>query len=548
MKSLFKIIAPALLLMALAIGFFSFSDPGKKYFEIAKNLDILATLYKEVNQYYVEDVNPTKLMTTGIVAMLQSLDPYTNYFPEEDIEDYRTMTTNEYAGVGMTVSYRNGRNIVLMIQEGFSSQREGIRIGDEIIAVDGRTVIGISNDDLSLLIKGQVNTNVKVLVKRFGETKPLEFSLRREKVTIPNVPYSTLIAEDVAYIKLSDFTTNATAEVRNALVDLKEKGANKLILDLRDNPGGLLNEAVSISNLFLPRGSEIVSTRGKIEEWNNTYFAMVNPVDMEIPIVVLTSDRSASAAEIVAGAIQDYDRGVLVGQKTFGKGLVQATRPLSYNSQLKITTARYYIPSGRCIQAIDYSNKPVEIAESGGKRQFRTRAGRVVYDGAGIDPDVPVLKAEQPSIIRALLAENMFFDFATEYQFKENSLPEPDQFQVSDELYKQFTLWLDKKNFDYSTRIEESLKNLEELAREEKYHDAIKAELEQLGRKVMHNKERDLQTFRKEISQMLKAEIASRYYFDQGRMRSMLREDAEVKLALEILNDKARYGAILRPN
>jgi carboxyl-terminal processing protease len=357
-----------------------------------------------------------------------------------------------------------------------------------------------------------------------------------------------MVSENVGYIKLSDFTTQATQEVRQAVTQLKEQGAKALILDVRGNPGGLLNESVNISNIFLPKGSEIVSTRGKIQEWNKTYFATQPTLDLEIPLAVLTNERSASAAEIVAGAIQDYDRGILIGQKTFGKGLVQATRPLSFNAQVKITTAKYYIPSGRCIQAIDYSDNPSAISESqGASKAFFTKNGRAVFDGAGIDPDVPVIISEEPSIIRALKEQHAFFDFATKHQYQYAYIAEPEKFEITDEIYKEFTAWLDKTGFDYSTRIEESLAELESIAVEEQYFAAIKSELSQLSRKVMHNKERDLQSFRKEISKLLATEIVSRYYFEQGQMQYSLRDDEEVKLAISILNDPARYNAILNP-
>ncbi len=534
------------LLISTGILYFSFSDPGEKYFQIAKNLDIFATLYKEVNQFYVDDVNPSKLMNIGINSMLMSLDPYTNYYPEEEIEDYRTMTTNEYAGVGMLVGMHDDKNIVIMPHKGFSAASAGIRIGDEILSVNDIDVQGKNTDEISQLLKGQVNSDVKITVKRFGENAPLDFMLKREKVTIPNVPFYGMVNQEVAYIKLSDFTTNASKEVKDALIELKEKGAKKLILDLRDNPGGLLSEAVNISNLFLPKGAEIVSTKGKIDDWNKTYYGLNQPVDLDIPIAVLTSGRSASASEIVAGAIQDYDRGILVGQKTFGKGLVQATRPLSYNSQLKITTAKYYIPSGRCIQAIDYANNQAVKLPDSLKVAFTTQNGRIVYDGAGIDPDVPVIQEEIPSIILGLDQQNMIFDFATEYQKNLPAITSPEDFEVTDEIYNAFIDWLNDKDFDYTTRMESSIKVLEDIAKEEQYYSGVKGELDQLAKKVMHNKDQDLQTFKPDIKKMLKVELVSRQFFKEGQIRASFQEDEDVQMALNVLKETSRYNSILK--
>ena len=348
------------LLVLAPIGFFvlvAFNRLDERYFEIAKNLDIFATLFKEVNTYYVDEINPNTFMRSGIEAMLRTLDPYTNYIAEDDIEDYRTMTTGQYGGIGALIGKRNKKNTVIMPYIGFPAHKAGLQIGDELILVDEIEVQEKTTSEISKLLKGQANTSLKLTIKRYGVDDQLELNLTREKITIDNVPYYGMVSEDVGYIKLSDFTTNAGKEVKNALLELKNEGATSIILDLRDNPGGLLNEAVNVSNVFIPKGSEVVSTRGKVRDWNKIYKALNIPVDTEIPVVVITNSRSASAAEIVAGVIQDYDRGVLVGQKTFGKGLVQATRPLTYNAQLKVTTAKYYTPSGRCIQAIDYSNR-----------------------------------------------------------------------------------------------------------------------------------------------------------------------------------------------
>ncbi|MBR9999113.1 MAG: S41 family peptidase, partial [Cyclobacteriaceae bacterium] len=413
-------------IMIMVIVLFSYTNPSERYFEIAKNLDIFATLFKEVNSYYVDEVNPNKLMRTGIEAMLESLDPYTNYIPEDDIEDYRTMTTNQYGGIGALIGRNNDKNLIIMPYEGFPAHKKGLKIGDELIEIDGVNVIEKTTGDISKLLKGQANTDVELTIIRYGVEKPMKFSLKREKITIDNVPYSGLVAEDIGYIKLTDFTTSAGKEVSRAVEKLKESGAKKLILDLRDNPGGLLNEAVNVTNVFITRGQEVVSTKGKMTDWNKTYRALNNPIDTEIPLVVLTNSRSASASEIVSGTIQDYDRGVLVGTKTFGKGLVQATRPLSYNSQLKVTTAKYYIPSGRCIQAINYGERnedgSVKRIPDSLKVEFETKNGRVVYDGGGIDPDIVVEDRNLAPITLILMSKGLLFDYATQYYYSHESI------------------------------------------------------------------------------------------------------------------------------
>ncbi len=333
------------------------TEPAERYFEIAKNLDIFATLFKEVNALYVDEVNPNTLVRTGIDAMLQSLDPYTNYIPEDEVEDFRTMNTGQYGGIGAVTREIGDRTVVTMIMDGYGAQRGGLKVGDEVLKIDNHDLSTLSREESSQLMKGQIGTEVTLTIKRLGVEKPIALTFRREKVKVNNVPYFGMVGDDIAYIHLSDFTPDAGKEVKNALVALKEKGAKGVILDLRGNPGGLLIEAVNITNLFIPKGKLVVSTRGKIPENNLSYETLNNPVDTDIPITVLINRGSASASEIVAGTLQDYDRGVILGEKSYGKGLVQVSRPLSYNSQLKVTTAKYYTPTGRCIQVLDYAHR-----------------------------------------------------------------------------------------------------------------------------------------------------------------------------------------------
>ena len=531
------------------IGLLAFTNPGERYFEITKNLDIFATLFKEVNAYYVDEVNPNLLMKTGIESMLASLDPYTNYIPEDDIEDYRTMTTGEYGGIGAVIGNLNGKNVIILPYKDFPANKAGLMIGDEIISIDGVDVTQKSTSEISQLLKGQANTLLQVTVQRYMHTEPLSFTLTREKIIIDNVPFYGMVDHKTGYIKLSDFTTGAGKEVKKALDVLKKQGAERIVLDLRDNPGGLLNEAVNVANIFVSQGSEIVSTKGKVTDWNKTYRALNNPADIDIPLAVLTSRRSASASEIVAGVIQDYDRGILVGEKTFGKGLVQATRPLTYNSQLKITTAKYYIPSGRCIQSINYS----ERNENGGaihipdslKVAFRTKNGRMVYDGGGVDPDLAVEARDFTPITQSLIARGLIFDYAVKYRHDHPEIVPLEEFSISDADYDEFVAWLADKDYDYTTRVEKTIETLKAMAVKEKYFDKIEDAIESLRAEVLHNKEQDLQEFRVEIMNQLNIRIAEQYYLSEGSYSASLKEDVQLQEAIKALNNREDYNKIL---
>lgn len=541
----------SLVVMTFAIvGMLAFRGPGDNYFAIAKNLDIFATLFKEVNTYYVDEVNPNTLIKTGIDAMLRSLDPYTNYIPEDDIEDYRTMTTGQYGGIGAIIGKRNGKNMVLMPYKGFPAEKGGLKIGDEILSIDGIDVEEKTVEDISKLLKGQANTDLTVTVKRYGEEEDINVLIKRERITVDNVPYYGMITDKIGYIKLSNFTTGAGREVENAIKKLKADGAEKLVFDVRDNPGGLLSESVNVSNAFIPKGSEVVSTKGKVTDWNKTYNAINNAVDTEIPVAVLTSSRSASAAEIVSGVIQDYDRGVLVGERTFGKGLVQATRPLTYNSQLKVTTAKYYTPSGRCIQAIDYSHRNEDgsvgkIADSL-KTAFETKNGRLVYDGGGINPDVEVKQERLTPIAISLYTKSLLFDYATEYHYKHPKIEDAKNFELSDAEYTEFVNWLKGKEYDYTTEVEQTIDELIESAKDEKYYQDIEDQIASLRKKVQHNKDQDLQNFKDEIKELLEEEIVSRYYLSDGKIEASFDDDNVLQAAVEVLNDQERYNAILK--
>lgn len=545
-----KIKRPVVLwLSALLVlgGVVAFQTKNDRLFAIAKSIDIFASLIRELDTYYVDQIDPEQLLSVGIQAMLEELDPYTEFIPEEESDDFRMLTTGEYAGVGALIGNRGEGNIVIMPYTGFPAQNGGMRIGDLLLKVDSIAVLKKTTSEVSELLKGPANTGVTVTVKRGEDT--LQFSLNRKKISLKNVPFYGKLDEKTGYIKLSDFTTNASAEVRNALVSLKAQGATQIVLDLRDNPGGLINEAVEIVNLFIPKGKEVVKTIGKLQQVNYTYKTTKTPVDKEIGVIVLINERSASAAEIVAGALQDYDRAVLLGQKSFGKGLVQTTLPLSFNTQIKITTAKYYIPSGRCIQAIDYA-KSREDGSAGTvpdslRKAFKTANGRVVLDGAGIEPDEKVKEGSYAPISYTLVAGNHVFDFATQYFYKHAKLSSPSTFQVTEEVYADFKKFLVGKEYDYTTYTEKSVQDMEKYLAKEPYFETVKEQLEQIKSKVNHSKENDLDTHKKEIKKILSEEIVSRYYFQEGMIEASLQGDPVIELAKEYFASPVRMTKTL---
>lgn len=520
------------------------------YFELTKNLDIFVTLFKELNLYYVDETKPGDLIKTGIEGMLESLDPYTNYIPESDIEDFRFMQTGQYGGIGALIRTMDKKIVIAEPYENSPAQKAGLEAGDVIIEVNGKSTEGKNTEDISKILKGQPNTEVKLVLKREGVDKPIEKIIMREEIKVKSVPHFEMLNNEVGYIKLNQFTDKCTEEVQTAFKELKEKkGMKALVLDLRGNPGGLLNEAVSLSNLFVEKGQLVVSTKGKVKEWEKTYKAANQALDTEIPLVILVNSGSASASEIVSGTIQDLDRGIIVGQRSYGKGLVQTTRPLSYNTQLKVTTAKYYIPSGRCIQALDYSHRNED--GSVGKvpdslmKKFTTKNGRVVYDGGGVLPDIVLEPVTYSQIARALNNKNMIFNFATKYKREHPTIPSVKEFQITDELFTEFTTYISDKDYEYSTHSEDVVKKFKETAEKEKYFKDVEAEYEALRTKLTHNKNEDLVTFKDEIKELLKEEIVSRYYYQKGRVESLLDRDPDVKEALSILADKNKYSSLL---
>jgi carboxyl-terminal processing protease len=520
---------------------------GDSYFEISKNLEIFTELYKELNIYYVDDTEPGKLMKTGIDAMLASLDPYTQYIPESDMEDYRFMTTGQYGGVGALIRRRDDKILITEPYEGFPAMKAGIWAGDEVVEVDGRKVQGMDTEEVSKLLKGQAGSTVKVVTRREG-MEPVTHVLTREEIKIPDVPYKGIIADGIGYIKLNSFTQTASQEVRNAAKEMKEKGATKLVLDLRGNGGGLLREAVNIVNLFVPKNELVVETKGRIAEWDKTYRTLSEPLDATIPLVVLVDEQSASASEIVSGALQDLDRAVIVGDRTFGKGLVQQTRDLYYNSKLKVTVAKYYIPSGRCIQKLDYahrdsSGKAVEVEETT-TVQFKTRNGRPVTDGRGIHPDVSVEDPELAKVVGGLYAKDLFFDFATKYRLTHADIGPAEEFRITDALYQEFVDFVKGKEFDYDTETMEVLEALEKEARKERYYEHAKAQIEALRKQLHPDPSEDLVRFRMDIEEVLRSELVARYHFQTGRAKASMATDPYVLKAVEVLQNGS-YATIL---
>ncbi len=540
------------LLSILVLIFVTFSVKGQNEnnFEISKNLEIFISMFNELNKSYVDDINPGELMETGIESMLKTTDPYTVYIPESQIEDYRMITTGQYGGIGSLI-HRNGEYVVISEPyEGYPAHNSGLKAGDRLLKINGKDMINKPSDEVSKFLKGQPGTSVSLLVERDGEDAPLEFEINRENITIKDIPHYGMLNEHIGYIKLTGFTQQAGNEVKKALMDLKSNNeVQGIILDLRNNGGGLLGEAVNITNIFVEKGQLVVSTKGKLKDKNQDHYTRYNAIDTKIPLLILINAHSASASEIVAGAIQDMDRGVVLGQRSFGKGLVQNVIPLSYNSQMKITVAKYYIPSGRCIQAVDYSMKDeygyyTQIPDSL-VNEFNTRNGRPVFDGGGIEPDICMKPRKFSQILTSLFSKFLIFDYATKYTLEHPSITSPEEFSISDSDFDDFVSFLANKDYDYTTRGGEKLSELKDAAIKEDYFKAIEPQYELLKQAMIHNKEEDLVTYKHEIKELLRMEIVSRYYFQEGRIRTALRHDPEIKQAIEILEDPLTYKSIL---
>lgn len=542
-----KIILLGLSLPVLMLSLLAFKGDDKR-FEMAKNLDLFASLYSEVNKYYVDEINPNTVLRTGIDAMLKKLDPYTVYIPEDDIEDFRTNATGEYGGIGIQSNKINGKHLILNLYKDSPAYNVGLKIGDQLTAIDGIPIIELSDDQVGKLMKGQSGSGIFVEVSRQG--KLIVFETTREKINIPNISYSSMLNEEVGYLRLSEFRNDAAVDVQEAAESLKKQGATKLIIDLRSNPGGLLFEAVDICNLFIPKGSKVVDTKGKLKVQSNSYVTKKDPFDLSIPLVVLINESSASASEIVSGVIQDYDRGVVIGQKSFGKGLVQVSKKLVYNSQLKVTIAKYYTPSGRCIQALDYSNRKTDgsvgkIADSL-KTEFRTTNNRKVFDGGGVDPDLSVPVPGKSSFTKNLEKSMLIYDYANRYYYAHDSIAGPKEFIFSDQDYQSFIAWMSEQQFENKSNVESTLEELKGAAADDKVYHQLVSEIEAITNVVETLKSNGLNTFKDEIVKELENEIILRYYLTPGQVESTLSKDKDIETAIQVLSDQAKYNSILK--
>ncbi len=539
-------IALSLIIIAcLSAGFFITQET--RDFRIAKNLDIFFSLFRELNRFYVDEVNPDKIIKTGIDNMLKSLDPYTVYYSESEADEFTLMTTGKYGGVGSLVRGTGEYVTIVEVYRGFPADRSGIKPGDIIKKINGISIKGFSTDDVSDKLKGNPGSDIVITIERNGIES--DYSMKREKIAIPPVPYHGMLDPATGYIRFTNFTQDCKQDVKKALLDLKARNARQIIIDLRGNPGGLLTEAVEIVNLFVGPGNNVVTTKGKIKDFTEEFKTTQAAIDENIPVAILINRGSASASEIVAGAFQDLDRGIILGQRSFGKGLVQVTRPLSYNTQLKVTTAKYYIPSGRCIQALDFSNPnedgSVGIIPDSLISEFKTKNGRIVRDGGGITPDIEVAPEQLSQVATELYLRNLIFDFATQYHWAHPNITKQSDFEFTDKDYSDFGNLLKKRGFNYTTATETSFQRLVESAKREKYYDLHKETFDAIEKDITHNLENDLILFREEITELLEEEIISRYFYEAGSIEWGIKKDEQVMKALEILNNKEKYVSIL---
>ncbi len=540
----------AVAVIAISIGLTSLKNDDKN-FEISKNLNIFASLFRDVNLFYVDGVNPEKMITTGINAMLKSLDPYTVYYPESETEDVKLMTTGEYAGIGSVISKKGEQVIIREPYKDSPADKAGLLPGDIILAIDGNSTKGKDVAGVSAMLKGQPEKEITIKIKREFHEKPLIKKAIRKKIQLPCVPYYGMVNSKTGYICLTSFTDKSAADVRTALIELKNKGAESMIFDLRGNSGGLLDQAVEIVNYFVPKNSKVVNTKGKLKQWDKEYTAGKNPIVPEMPLAVLIDRGSASAAEIVAGALQDLDRAVLIGERSFGKGLVQNVRDLAYNTKLKVTTAKYYIPSGRCIQALDYTHRNPD--GSVGKipdsliTEYSTLNGRKVYDGGGITPDIKIAPQEYARITQELVLQDMTFDFINNYALRHENIDDIELFRITDEIYNEFKNYLKEMNFSYETESQRTLDKLIDIAKNEKYYETSKETIDKLKHELQHSIDRDMNLFRNEITSFLTEQFLQRYYYLEGLLKYRSKHDKEIIEAAELLANQEKYKKILNP-
>lgn len=538
------IVISFVLLTSLTIGFV------RNDFEIAKNLDIYATLLRQLNENYVDDINVTNLVEESIHAMLNKLDPYTVFYPESQMEELKLMTAGHYGGIGATILQTEDYVVISEPYEGTPAYKTGLQAGDKIVKVNNQDVKNKSVSDVSALLRGHPGTSVKLDIIPYGRKSIVSKNVVREEIKFPNVAYVSKVGDDIGYIYLTQFMENASLDVKNAFLSLKEEGIKSLILDLRGNGGGLLHEAVNIVNLFVDKGELIVSTKGKLSDKNQFYYTENEVLDANIPLVVLVDGFSASASEIVAGAIQDLDRGVVIGRRTFGKGLVQNVLPLSYNTNLKVTVSKYYIPSGRCIQKVDYSDRDSNgLSKSkidSNAVAFKTKNGRTVYDYGGVEPDVVIKPETYSTILLAMLEKRIIFNYANEFKFNNNKIPPVENFVFTDQMYEDFLSYAVNQNIEYETYTERQIANLEQSVKDDKFSEAVNKEINQLKELVKKEKSKDLERYKKEIKELLYLEIVSRYYYQKGRLQASLQIDPEMIKAKDLLHNLHEYTALLK--
>ena len=538
----------------VAVAFFSFKSGDDRNFQIAKNLDTFNSIVKELDMFYVDTLDPNKTVREGIDYMLSSLDPYTEYYPEDDQAELQQMLNASFGGIGSLITYNQKlkRSMIAEPFEGTPAAKVGLKAGDILMEIDGKDLAGKNNQEVSQMLRGAVGTSFKLKVERpdeKGGTRPLEFDIVRQTIQTPMIPYDTIFNKNVGYINLSTFSGTPSKDFKKTFLKLKKEGITSLVIDLRGNGGGRLEEAVEIANFFLPRGKVIVTTKGKTKQASNTYKTLREPLDLDIPITVLVNGATASASEILSGAFQDFDRAVIVGSRTFGKGLVQTTRPLPYGGVMKLTTSKYYIPSGRCVQAIDYKHRnedgSVGTIPDSLTTVFHTAAGREVRDGGGVMPDIEVKQEKLPHILFYLVRDNLIFDYATQYCLKHPSIPSPQEFKVTDADYNDFKAMVKKADFKYDQQSEKIMKTLKEAAKFEGYLDEASEEIKALEKKLTHNLDRDLDYFSKDIRSMIADEIIKRYYYTRGGIIQQLKDDDGLQAALKILADPVKYKETL---
>lgn len=542
-------LAALLLVLATSGAWSANTNTGDKHFELSKNLDIFNALFRDLDAFYVDTVNYQKLITSGINDMLSDLDPYTIYIPEDQTDFLKELTTGEYAGVGAEIGQKNGYVYINEPFYGKPAQKAGLKAGDILLSLDGVALKGKTTEQVSNLLKGQPQTVVKLKIQRPGVDKPLYFNVTREKITINPVVYYGVLKNNIGYVMLSGFTENAADEMQTALQYLLSKHITSLMIDLRNNPGGIIDEAVKMVGFFVPKGTEVVSTRGKVKAWDKVYRTQNEPIVPNLPMTVLVDGNTASAAEILSGSLQDLDRAVIVGTRTFGKGLVQSIKPLPYDGHLKVTTAKYYIPSGRCIQAINYAERnadgsPMRVPDSL-THVFKTMDGRLVRDGGGIRPDVEVKDSTPVNITYYLYTQNIIFDFATQYALKHLSIAAPEQFGITDADYQNFINFVKSQHFHYTLQSATLLSKLIATAKMEGYGDLAAADFKSLQSILVPNIDQDLMRFKPDIEKLINGEIVKRYYYEEGAVRYSIQHDKTVDKAIEVLDNNTEYNKLL---